>query len=280
MYCTQCPNFTTKSQSDYIYFIPKKYRAPKSIVIFMWKLCHQQFPGFYALRQHKNTQHGFSIKTANVGPDGIINDVDDANLKEELRSFQHFLVNSELERSRHKVFNYAIDNLNAKSVDEKFDQFFYKLKGAAKVNLAFGLEMKNIEEGGFRYFYAHENNTLLDRSKLVCTHDDLAKFKDFLNKTDIIDFSGREWMKKTEVLQTDKINRICCFTHRRIYGVQGRSLTRTTFENLHNQLCHIWREHKTTIWRQPLSFSCSYSPFARKSTSRRRNFRIIQLIHQ
>ena len=43
-----------------------------------------------------------------------------------------------------------------------------------------------IEDEEFRYFYAHEKNTLLDRPKLVCTMDDLEKLKDFLNKTDVI----------------------------------------------------------------------------------------------
>ena len=60
------------------------------------------------------------------------------------------------------------------------------------MNLAFGFILKNIEDGGLRYFYAYENNTLLDRSKLVCTHDDLAKLKDFLNKTDVIESCSRE----------------------------------------------------------------------------------------
>ena len=32
----------------------------------------------------------------------------------------------------------------------------------AKVNLALGFILQNIEDGGFRYFYAHENHTLLD----------------------------------------------------------------------------------------------------------------------
>ena len=72
--------------------------------------------------------------------------------------------------------------------------FFNNLKCAAKVYLAFGFILKNIEDGGFRYFYAHENNTLLDRSKLVCTHDDLANLKDFLNKTDVIESCSRERM--------------------------------------------------------------------------------------
>ena len=62
------------------------------------------------------------------------------------------------------------------------------------MNLALGFILKNIEDGRFRYFYAHENNTLLDRSKLVCTHDDLAKLKDFLIKTDVIESCSRERM--------------------------------------------------------------------------------------
>ena len=64
----------------------------------------------------------------------------------------------------------------------------------SKSEAGFGFILKNIDDGGFRYFYAHENNTLLDRSKLVCTHDDLAKLKDFLNQTDVIESCSRERM--------------------------------------------------------------------------------------
>ena len=64
------------------------------------------------------------------------------------------------------------------------------------MNLAFGLILIIIEDGGFRYLYAPENITLLDRSKLVCTMDDLAKPKDILNKTDVIE------SRSTEILST------------------------------------------------------------------------------
>ena len=132
--------------------------------------------------------------TRNVDVEHIVGDVEDHSLRGELRSCQHFLVDSELERARHKVFNYVADTLNETIVNEKLDHFFNNLKSAAKVNLAFGFILKNIEDGGFRYFYAHENNTLLDRSKLVCTHDVLAKLKDFLNQTDVIESCSRERM--------------------------------------------------------------------------------------
>ena len=124
----------------------------------------------------------------------IVGDVEDHSLRKELRSCQHFLVDSELERARHKVFNYAVETLNETIVNQKPDNFFNNLKCAAKVNRAFGFILRNIEDGGFRYFYAHEINTLLDRSKLVCTHGDLAKLKDFLNKADVIESCSRKRM--------------------------------------------------------------------------------------
>ena len=196
LYWTQCPNFSTKSQDDLNYHIAKKHRDPKPDVTFKCKLCYQEFPGFYALRQSRNTQHAMQIgsRTTDVDVEHIVGDVEDHRLREELRSCQHFLVDSELERARHKVFNYAVETLNETIVNEKLDHFFNNLKCAAKVNLAFGFVLKNIEDGGFRYVYAHENKTLLDRSKLVCTHDDLAKLKDFLSKTDVIESCSRERM--------------------------------------------------------------------------------------
>ena len=197
LYCTHCPNFSTKSQIDLNYHIAKKQSAPKPDVTFKCKHCYQEFPGFYALRQDRNTQHGTQMGsgTGDVDVEHIVGDVDDHSLKVELRSCQHFLVDSELESARHKVFNNAVETLNETVVNEKLDHFFNNLKCAAKENLSFGFILKNIEDGEFRYFYAHENNTLLDRSKLVCTPDDLAKLKDVLNKSDVIETCSREKMK-------------------------------------------------------------------------------------
>ena len=129
-----------------------------------------------------------------MGVEHIVGDVEDHKLREDLRSCQHFLVDSELEKARYKVLNYAVETLNEAIVNEKLDHFFNNLKCAAKVILAFGFILKNIEDGGFRCFYARESNTFLDRSKFVCTRDDVAKLKDFLRKTDAIESCSRERM--------------------------------------------------------------------------------------
>ena len=119
------------------FHIAKKYIAQKAVVTSKRKYCFREFLGFYALRQYKKTQHGFPIKIAKVDLDEIIKEVDVPNLKEELRSCQHFLVYSELERTRHNVINYAVENLNETIVNDKSDHFFNISKSAAKLNVAF-----------------------------------------------------------------------------------------------------------------------------------------------
>ena len=60
------------------------------------------------------------------------------------------------------------------------------------MKLAFGFSFWKIEDRGFRTFYEHENNTPLDRSKLACTSDDLAKLNGCFNKTDVMESCNRE----------------------------------------------------------------------------------------
>ena len=186
-----------RNQNDLNYHIAKKHNAPKPDFTFECKFCCHQFPEFYALGQHRITQHGKQIGsgTRDVDVEHIVGDVEDHKLREELRSCQHFLVDSEIERAIHKIFNYAVESLNETIVNEKLDLFFNSLKCAAEVNLAFDFILKNIEDGVSRYMYAHKNNTLLDRSKLVCTNDDWTKLKDFLNKTVVIEYCSRKTMK-------------------------------------------------------------------------------------
>ena len=65
----------------------------------------------------------------------------------------------------------------------------------SKGNHASGFNLKKLEDGSFRYIYAHENITRPDRSKLVSTEDDLMKLKETVNKTDVIESCSRDGMK-------------------------------------------------------------------------------------
>ena len=46
LFCTQGPNFSTKSQSDLIYHIAKKHSAPKPDITFKWNFVIKSFQAF------------------------------------------------------------------------------------------------------------------------------------------------------------------------------------------------------------------------------------------
>ena len=131
------------------------------------------------------------MKSAEFDVNNLLED-DDADLKEELQACQHFLVDSELEKGRHRVFNFTMSTFDNSLITKKLDLVFNGLKCAAKVNHAFGYVLKNVEGGSCRYFYAHENDTLMERSRLVWTPDDIINLKEKLQKMDIVDLCTRE----------------------------------------------------------------------------------------
>ena len=138
LFCTQCRNFSTLSQDDLNYHIAKQHSAAGPSKTYKCNLCHAEFSGFYALRQHKNTQQGKQIEfgASNIDVEDIEGDVDDQSLSEQLQSCRHFMVDSEIQKRRHSVFNCAVNNLTAQVIEEKLDCVLHKLKCVTKPKLA------------------------------------------------------------------------------------------------------------------------------------------------
>ena len=97
-----------------------------------------------------------------------------------------------MESGRHRVFNFAMSSFDMSLLNDKLDYVFKELKCAAKVNLAFAFVLKNIVDELCRYLYPHENNTIMERPKLVCTQADMTNLKNRMQKTDIVDLCTRE----------------------------------------------------------------------------------------
>ena len=173
------PNFSTKLRDNLNYHTAKKHSVPRLSKAYKCKLCYAEFPGFYALRQHKDTQHGTQIGcgASNIDVEVIVGDVVDQSLREELESCKLFLIDTEMENGRHRVFNFAMSPFDMSLLIDKLDYVFKELKCGAKVNLAFGFVLKNVEDGSCRSFYTHENNTVMERSKFVCTQADMTNVK-------------------------------------------------------------------------------------------------------
>ena len=131
------------------------------------------------MRQHKQRNH--TAETTSSGEkaetQSLVDAGNDKSLEEELQSCRHFLVGFEIQSGRHSVFNFVVSNRTAQLIDEKLDRVLEKLKSAVKLNSALGFILKDIEDGKFKYFYAHENNILLEQSKLLSNKDNMAKLK-------------------------------------------------------------------------------------------------------
>ena len=120
------------------------------------------------------------------------------------------------------MFNFVVNNLTAQVIEEKSDRVLDKLMCVAKPYLALGFVLKKIEDGKFRTFYAHENNTLLEQSKLVSNKDDMSKLKEILKKTDVNESCTKE-RTNTEwrFFKLTNLTYFCCSTERYTDGLQG-----------------------------------------------------------
>ena len=185
----KCSKFSTKSRHDLNYHNAKKHSAAGPKNSHTCKDCIIEFPCFYSLRHHKQRYHTAETISSGekVDMQSLADAGDDKSLDEELQSCRHFLVDSEIEKGRHSVFNVVVSNLTAQVIEGKLDRVLDNLKCAAKLDLRLGFILKNIEDGKLRYFHGHENNTLLEESKLVGNKDDMAKLKEILQKTDVIE---------------------------------------------------------------------------------------------
>ena len=116
---------------------------------------------------------------------------DDKSFEKDLQSYRHFLVDSEIQKKTLCV-QFCCQQPYSSGYRRKLDHVLDKLRCAAKLNLALRFMLKNIEDGKFRYFYAHENNTLLEQSKLVSNKEHMAKLKEILKKIDVIESCTKE----------------------------------------------------------------------------------------
>ena len=131
------------------YHLAKKHSKATAAVVYKCKLLDKDFHGFYNLREHKRKEHGAQRGSGarNVDIAHVMVDVDENSLREELEKGKHFLVENQMKNGRHRAYNFAMDTLDPKYLLEKLDVVSDRLKCAAELNLAFGLLLKNVEEG-------------------------------------------------------------------------------------------------------------------------------------
>ena len=86
--------------------------------------------------------------------------------------------------------------------------------------------------------------------------DDLAKFKDLLNKTDVKELCSRAKKNTVEILQVEKPNSVCSFTQRRTYGLQNAVSPKLLLKNYTiNRL--IFEENTSQLYKDNFCLFCA-----------------------
>ena len=117
---------------------------------------------------------------------------DSESLKEELTACQHLLDDMHAEHGRQEVFKFSLLDLDNKKINETLNEVFANLNCAAKIKIALGFLLQNIETNDYRYFYMHENNLLLDRIFLLSNRNGLLNIQNKIEKLDLIETCTQE----------------------------------------------------------------------------------------
>ena len=154
LYCQKCSIFFSKSRDKLTYPFVRKRCAVGPKNNHTGKYCSTKFASFYSLRHHKHcfltgetTSSGEEADRQSLADAG-----DDKSFEEELQSCRHLLVDSDIQKGRHSLFNFFVNKLTVKVIEEQLDRLLDKLKCPGKLNLALGFILKNIEDRKFRYF--------------------------------------------------------------------------------------------------------------------------------
>ena len=111
-----------------------------------------------------------------------------------------------MENGKHWVYNLPMDTVDPKYLLEKLNIVFGSLISAVELKIAFGFVLKNVEDGTCRYEYAHKNITLMERSKLVTSTEELTKIRNLLSNTDVIEScTGKRAFTKWKFYKLTKV---------------------------------------------------------------------------
>ena len=106
------------------YNMTKKHTPSSSKQSTVCSSCEKEFPSYYSLQQRRRKEHGAKQRKPSdnvLDLNKIVEEEgeDGEKLKEELSACQHFLVDTEMENGKFKVFNFQMSKLDSKIINEK-----------------------------------------------------------------------------------------------------------------------------------------------------------------
>ena len=87
----------------------------------------EECSGVFAVRKQMSSQHGIPIRTSNLETYTLLEDIGHAELKEEPKLCNDFLVDSAFEERRHRLFSFALPTSNNSFLNKQLDHVINQL---------------------------------------------------------------------------------------------------------------------------------------------------------
>ena len=138
-----------------IWILTQSKVCEKTLNFFTCGECGLDFHSFYAFRKRKQSllkikEQSSESDYIEIDFDTIMGDHANQEIWNELSSVKHFLIDSDSFRRKHKIFSFAITELNPQLISDKLRTVFSKLDNVAKLNISLGFVLRNIETGDYR----------------------------------------------------------------------------------------------------------------------------------
>ena len=140
------PQFITTSQAVLIYNKAKTFRNVRANSTYKSNFCVEELFDFHTIRKHRSSHNEIPIKICNLDKETLFEDINDTHIKEEPNFCIQNLVDSELDKGRHRVFNFVMSSFNNSFFNATLDLVYRQLKCAAKNNLAYRFVLKYNKE--------------------------------------------------------------------------------------------------------------------------------------
>ena len=142
---------------------------------------------FNRLSYHKRIAHGESRQNSSENADLYSFQCFDPQFLRELRSVQHFLVDSKIEFRKKTDYNFRLTEYSPIFISKKLTGFFSDLNCAVQINLSMGFVLHDfVETKEYRYFCPADNNPLFQLPSAVANEEDFDKLKKKIEHKDLI----------------------------------------------------------------------------------------------
>ena len=154
------------------------------VMPYYCRQCNEGFMNRGDLWRHRQTQHGGAADLQNFQAT-----IDDEEVRQEYEANRPFILAPTRQTRDNAVYNFPTNDLQD-GFDEMrnhLNEIYENEVNAYKLNLSFGLILKNSATQKLRYFVPHSNETLFNTSQAISSRRDLARVMQRIENIDVQD---------------------------------------------------------------------------------------------